>query len=325
MKASLIIQLYLLLMIGCLLKRAVGLAVHSLTSPISTKRPIRHRTYTARFVSSNPSSTSRDILALDFDGVMCHSSPESSVSAVIACDKLWGYEMTDKEKEAVKGHLMQLRPIVETGYENMLLARLAIEEIRLSGAFDAQLILSIWGPQIRDALLQKFDCKKENLIAYFGDTRDSFIKEDFNKWISLNSVFDCVKKTFDEMEEKPNMANYFIITTKQERFVRAILERNNISCPPNDRLFGLENKIGSKPEILKMLVEKFPNQRLHFIEDRVETLEKVASMPELDDVQLYLAKWGYVTEEQLKVAGKLQNRIEIINEDRFAKICNLCL
>lgn len=74
-----------------------------------------------------------------------------------------------------------------------------------------------------------------------------------------------------------------------------------------------------------MLVEKFPNQRLHFIEDRVETLEKVASMPELDDVQLYLAKWGYVTEEQLKVAGKLQNRIEIINEDRFAKICNLCL
>jgi hypothetical protein len=60
-----------------------------------------------------------------------------------------------------------------------------------------QLILSIWGPQIRDALLEKFDCKKEDLIAYFGDTRDSFIKEDFNKWISLNSVFDCVKKTFD--------------------------------------------------------------------------------------------------------------------------------
>ena len=74
-----------------------------------------------------------------------------------------------------------------------------------------------------------------------------------------------------------------------------------------------------------MLVEKFPNQRVHFIEDRVETLEKVALMPGLESVQLYLAKWGYVTEEQLIVAEKLQNRIEIINEDRFAKVCKLCL
>jgi hypothetical protein len=40
------------------------------------------------------------------------------------------------------------------------------------------------------------------------------------------------------------LENYYIITTKQERFVRAILERNSIPCPPKERLYGLENKIG---------------------------------------------------------------------------------
>ena len=38
-----------------------------------------------------------------------------------------------------------------------------------------------------------------------------------------------------------------------------------------------------------MLVTKFPGHRVHFIEDRVETLQKVASTPGLETVQLYLA------------------------------------
>ena len=75
----------------------------------------------------------------------------------------------------------------------------AIDEMRLNGSFDVMLILSIWGPQIRDSLIEKFDCNKEDLITYFGDTRDTLIKEDFNKWLSLNSVFGCVKTSFSDL------------------------------------------------------------------------------------------------------------------------------
>ena len=36
----------------------------------------------------------------------------------------------------------------------------AIDELRLTGMFDSKLILSIWGPQIRDSLLEKFESDK---------------------------------------------------------------------------------------------------------------------------------------------------------------------
>jgi hypothetical protein len=67
-----------------------------------------------------------------------------------------------------------------------------------------------------------------------------------SKNLILNTlIFECINLFIPFLcTEKSKLANYYIITTKQERFVRAILERNNISCPPNERLFGLENKIG---------------------------------------------------------------------------------
>ena len=61
----------------------------------------------ARFVSSKMSSADKNILALDFDGVMCHSSPESSLSAVIACNKKWEYDMTIQEMEVTMLHDVQ--------------------------------------------------------------------------------------------------------------------------------------------------------------------------------------------------------------------------
>jgi hypothetical protein len=38
---------------------------------------------------------------------MCHSSPESSLSAVIACNKKWEYDMTIQEMEVTMLHDVQ--------------------------------------------------------------------------------------------------------------------------------------------------------------------------------------------------------------------------
>ena len=117
----------------------------------------------------------KDILALDFDGVMCHSSPESSTSAIMAVRELWDYSVSGMEEEQVMKALMNLRPVVETGYENMILARMAIDEIRLTGEFDTEMIKQVWGVDMRDSLIQKFESDRETLIAAFGSTRDKFI------------------------------------------------------------------------------------------------------------------------------------------------------
>ena len=44
-------------------------------------------------------------------------------------------------------------------------------------------------------------------------------------------------------------SNAYIITTKQERFVRAILGQNGILPPSQDRIFDLENPHGPKSKV----------------------------------------------------------------------------
>ena len=96
----------------------------------------------------------RNILALDFDGVVCASSVESSFSSIIAAEKFWpeacrimktrdvksSYspietEAQDSTFRMVRSAVNELRPIVETGFENMLLVRAILEEIKLTGNY----------------------------------------------------------------------------------------------------------------------------------------------------------------------------------------------
>lgn len=106
----------------------------------------------------------KDILALDFDGVVCASSVESSFSSIVAAEKFWpsdckimvtpglvdeidssstmsSYSSLETEAEdsnfcRIRSAINQLRPIVETGFENMLLVRVVFEELRSTGSIE---------------------------------------------------------------------------------------------------------------------------------------------------------------------------------------------
>ena len=52
---------------------------------------------------------------------------------------------------------------------------------------------------------------------------------------------------------------------------------------------------------------------MHFIEDRMETLLAVASVPTLDHVKLYLVDWGYNTSEEKQKALQ-HSRIQLISK-----------
>ena len=85
-------------------------------------------------------------------------------------------------------------------------------------------------------------------------------------------------------------------------------------------MYGLENKIGSKSDILLSLVQDLQlGQQIHFVEDRVETLEKVCRTPGLELVKMYLVDWGYTTPKQMEVAEG-NSRIEIIDCERLDEI-----
>ena len=268
-----------------------------------------------------------DLLALDFDGVICDSSPESSVSAIRAIQNLWGFRTSDEEFETVKNIVMALRPIVETGYENLLLARLVLEEIRLSGDFDTDTMLRIWCPDLRDSLIEKYGENKEKLIAAFGDTRDYFIANEFRTWLDLNQLYPGIQDSFQILQQSEfQLDNFFIITTKQERFVIEILKSEDLVVPGKENLYGLGNKLGSKVDVLLSLAHNRlkKGHKIHFIEDKVETLLQIASTPGLEMVDLYLVDWGYTTLQQRMLAED-HERVEIIDSAQFKKICEAFL
>ena len=47
----------------------------------------------------------------------------------------------------------------------------------------------------------------------------------------------------------PKKLEFTVITTKQERFVTAILERNLITPPSKENIYDLENPFGAKTKV----------------------------------------------------------------------------
>jgi hypothetical protein len=81
---------------------------------------------------------------------MCASSTESSVTAILAAERYWPDDIVVKrmnssnnfnEFTTIRDAIGELRPIIETGYENMLLARSLFNELKSKGSLDVKIEL----------------------------------------------------------------------------------------------------------------------------------------------------------------------------------------
>jgi phosphoglycolate phosphatase-like HAD superfamily hydrolase len=183
-------------------------------------------------------------------------------------------------------------------------------------------VLNNWTGNYRDSLLKEYNSDKMELINAFANCRDYLIENDLRTWIALNPLYPCVKNVLSNIT--PKILDYDIVTTKNARFVKAILESNQISPPVSSRLYDLEKltggekPFGNKMNVLKSITNDYSIKndnsipKVYFVEDRYETLLSVASNNDLNHVDLYLADWGYNTLEQRKDA-ETNNRIKLLN------------
>lgn len=131
----------------------------------------------------------------------------------------------------------------------------------------------------------------------FGDTRDAWIAADKTEWIQKIPLYPGVGEKLTQLDK---IGMWYVVTTKRERFVKMILDANQVDLAEG-RIFGLDLNL-DKGSVLKLLLRRHPEAAIHFVEDRLLTLLKSRQDPELTAVQLLFAVWGYNSEENNRLA-----------------------
>jgi phosphoglycolate phosphatase-like HAD superfamily hydrolase len=244
------------------------------------------------------------IYALDFDGVICDSAVETAITGWKAAVNIWP-EMSQAVPLELINQFKLVRPIIETGFEAILAMRLLYLQTPIDTIYQDY-------SQLTQAILTEAKLTTDDLKSLFGSTRDAWIENDLTEWINQNPLFTNVA---DKLQQLSKDAIWYVVTTKQERFVKQILTANAIDLDES-HIYGLDRNM-NKPTVLQMLLNKHPNQEIYFVEDRLPTLLNVIKIPELSNIKLIFALWGYNTLADKNLAQ--QNPISLQELDEFLK------
>lgn len=252
-----------------------------------------------------------DIVALDFDGVICDGLVEYFQTAWKAYCRIWN-PTPQTPPRGLADRFYPLRPVVETGWEMPVLLRSL-----LLGSTDKE-ILNDWQAIARQRV--EVEALNPKVCAQAVDgVRDDWIEHDMNDWLDQHSFYPGVTEQLQRLIADD--VELFVISTKEGRFIQHLLRQNQVDMPPN-RIYGKEVR-QPKHETLRQLTTKFMadhgrSPTVCFFEDRLKTLYSIDSQTDLEHVSLYLADWGYNTESD-RIAADQHSRICLISLDTFTQ------
>ena len=253
------------------------------------------------------------LYGLDFDGVLCDSADETALSGTRAAFDMWG-ESGGVAAEAPAWLLRAMRscrPTIHAGWENVVMAR-SLYNAGEKGVDDmvSSIMDGNWESK-RDGWMAEWGVEKDELVKAFGGARDKWIATDREGWIRANRFYPGVIDALNF-----SVADVFIITTKERRFVELLLKANNVTKVPEDRIFafGCGSKISTLKKIMAMPEAK--GKTLEFVEDRYETIEAASLSLLASPIRFYLASWGYNTQSRRDEADQ-HPLIECIELNNF--------
>lgn len=246
------------------------------------------------------------VLALDFDGVLCDGLKEYFVTAWRAYCNLW--QVTDRTPPpGLAESFYRLRPVVETGWEMPVVLRAVMQNISEAD------ILQNW-PTIATEIVTAEKLTPAELVAQVDGTRDEWITSDVASWLGEHRFYPGVCDRLKAMLNSE--VHVAIISTKESRFIQQLLEQQNLDLTEL-QLYGKDVK-RPKGDILFELKAAFGADAVFwFVEDRLKTLQGIQKRPELADVELFLADWGYNTALD-RAAGERDPGIHVISLEQFA-------
>jgi hypothetical protein len=252
-----------------------------------------------------------DILALDFDGVLCDGMREYFEISRRTYTHVWPEEKVPDE--TLFPVFRRLRPVIMTGWEMPLLLR-AVMHGRPESA-----ILRNWDV-VRDELTHTGPLPGHALESALrhnlDEVRREWIAAAPGDWLARNVPY-CELDDVRRLVAEPECT--VLVTTKEGEFARQILNHWGV------HLADIQGKeTGShKCDNLRALITQYRvaqgrRPMLWFVEDRLETLRHVTTHADLDDVSLFLAAWGYNTPE-MRASLKNDSRIRLLELEQFRR------
>ncbi len=227
------------------------------------------------------------ILALDFDGVLCNGLREYFQTTWRTYCQIWQPADT-APPENLAPIFYRLRPVIETGWEMPVLIRALLQ-----GRGEEE-ILQQWQAIAREIITAEGLNSKE-IADKLDKTRDNWISTNLDEWLSLHEFYPGVIERLRGAISSPTKPA--IVTTKEGRFARQLLEQQGIELPA-DSIIGKESKRPKHQTLRELLAASGEGTCIWFIEDRMKTLLSVKQQPDLQEVKLFLADWGYNTEKE---------------------------
>lgn len=221
----------------------------------------------------------KNLLCLDFDGVICDSINECLLVAYNSYMKVEG-----RFDEMVTECNSIAREINDNFYKYRYLVRPARDYWKLIH------LLMKDGVEISPAIFQSESDGNESKLNQFEkiffDTRANMIENDFDHWISMNKIYKEFIDTWEKLFAKHDV---YMVTNKNKMAVDAILRSNNIELE-DDHIYTRES-FQTKNEALRQIA-KLNNKRkdeIIFIDDSPDTItETIEEFP-----KSFLANWGY--------------------------------
>jgi hypothetical protein len=250
-----------------------------------------------------------NILALDFDGVLCDGMREYFETTRRAYVKIWPTDSVPGDDLFPAFH--ELRPVIMTGWEMPIMLRAVVK------GFPIAAVLQSW-EKVRDALVNEGPLRGTALMSLLAQTLDevrrAWIAADPRGWLERNVPY-CSLAEVRRLVAEPERT--VLVTTKEGEFAHQILDHWEV------HLADIQGKEAGthKCDNLRGLIAKYTEAygqrpRLWFVEDRLDTLQHVTTHADLADVGLFLAEWGYNTAEA-KAAAQGSGRIRLLTLDRF--------
>lgn len=254
-----------------------------------------------------------DVLAFDFDGVICDGLIEYFQTAWRAYCKLFNPNSLEPPTGLAE-QFYPLRPVIETGWEMPMLLHALI-----LGKTDADIIAN-W-PDLALPFLEAASLTKIESAKALDGERDHWIATDLDNWLSQHRFYPNMLAILQtSLEKRPT----YIVSTKEGRFIQKLLQQSGITMAP-DKILGKEVK-RPKYETMRLLTNAHMTNNqtpvIWFIEDRIKALQAVKQQSDLNHVELFLADWGYNLAPERQTAQR-DERIHLLSLDSIVQKFNV--